>query len=260
VPSDVGSSSTSPADTVSSSLMANAGGGCGALWFNNQSTSLNSTLMLPSNGALVAIPDNTSGSGAVTTGSAWVNASDATTTPHWVASGASIGTATNPTTTVQVFPGLPFVTGGGGLVNITVQSASLSCLATVPSNGGSPTYSASAAYSVKVQYWQATDTSGGGAYQTLTINWSSGSTATDPLTALNLGNIVVYQNGGTVLHLSDYISTWSSARSIVESQNNGLHQLPGVINLTTAPVRVGDPASGVGVQVGALSCSAEDDR
>ena len=60
--------------------------------------------------------------------------------------------------------------------------------------------------------------------------------------------------------MSDYISSWSTARSIVENPSSGLHQLNGIVSITTQPVRSGDLLSSIGVLLGNLSCVADDER
>ena len=288
VPSTVGSSETAPSAVTSSSLFANTGensdcdsrfGRRWAVWFDNQSplSSLDTRLKLDTAASnvypLVGIPDsNPPGNPTVTTGGAWVNASSDAASPHWVSSGASLSSATgasiNPT--VALFPGLPFVTADSdgvieGLVNITITSASITCKADVASGSG-VTLGATASYDGTLKYWDY-NKSGGPGYQTVALHWSStdSSTLTDQVAAIPLST-VVYQNSRTnpdptqTLRLSDYISNWSSSRAIIEDANNGLHQLPGVVDITTKPVRSGDVTSSIGVELGNLSCVAVDDR
>jgi len=77
---------------------------------------------------------------------------------------------------------------------------------------------------------------------------------------VNPASIVVYQNGATTLRLSDYIASWGTARSVVENSASGVHQLSGIVALSTRPVRPNDILSAVGVQLGNLSCVADDQR
>jgi hypothetical protein len=112
-----------------------------------------------------------------------------------------------------------------------------------------------------VSYW--TYNNGAPKYKSVALSWTSSGSGSDPLAAVPLST-VVYQDQATnptvVLRLSDYISSWSTTQSITETANSGVHQIPGVVNITSQPVRAGDPTSSVGVQVGLLSCAAEDSR
>jgi hypothetical protein len=244
-----------------------------ALWFDNQSTAYDPKFRLgshaglcPNGCPLVGIPDSDITT-AVTTGSAWVNASAADTTPHTVSSGAAISTSTasGSNATVELFPGASFVSDGGGLVNIRITSASLSCLSTVPSGGDPRTFSATGSYTGTVSYWSYNKNGPGSPGRvTKSISWSTSAGGSDPLASIPL-TTVVYQdrpdpNATVRLTLADYISSCSAASSIVEEANNGLHQIPGVVNITTQPVRSDDATSSVGIQIGALSCAAADNR
>jgi hypothetical protein len=217
---------------------------------------------------LVAIPDTTSGNSAVTTGSAWVNASNAVTTPHWVSSGASISTASGSSATVQIFPGASFLpsnrsTSQEGLVNVRISSASLVCQSDVPANAGTRTYGATLTYSGTIGYWSYVN----GSYQYTTLTLSN-TNATDPLAAVPLTTTMVYPGtSGNPLYLSDFISSWSTPHGqIAERTNNGLFAVPGVVDIPTMPMRDSsgtttiDPTSSVGVEVGDLSCAAADNR
>ncbi|HET6911212.1 MAG TPA: type II secretion system protein [Mycobacteriales bacterium] len=255
VPSNVDTNSP-PNNQATSQLMTTGGNGpCGIFGFSNQSTSYDPNLMLTTTNPLVQIA-NDGGVSVAAGASAWVNATSAVTAPHSVTSGAN-ASANN---TVRLFPNASF-TGGAGLVEFQLNQASLSCSAT--SNAGSVTNAASGSWSVTVKYWKASNTTGGGSMVTLgTYTWNSatGSGSADPLASFNPSTVVVYQNGSTVLHLSDYIASWNTARSIVENPGSGLHQLSGIVSVTTTPVRAGDIISAVGLQLGNLSCAADDER
>lgn len=274
VPSDVGSTESTPAAQTTANQIRSGPSGCkgGLMSFDNQSASYLSTLLLGST-PLVSM-QNPGGSGTATTGAAWVNSDSNATTPHWVSSGGSISTAVSSSspnaacplnvsgsstavTCVRVFPGLSFVNDGGGLVDIAISSASLTCTSTVPSGGGTPTYSATTAVTGAVSYWAYNS---GSPHRVVIPLSSTLSGGTDPLAAVLASNPVVNQNGSTVLHLSDYISTWSSTQTVLQDSNSGLFQVPGVVNIGTTAVRSGDPTSSVGVEVGDLSCAAADDR
>lgn len=253
VPANVGTNSP-PSVQSSSALVANGSNPCGLFSFNNGTTGY--ALPFAPGSQLVVVPDP-GGNGREVVASAWVRATDAVTSPHSVTSGGTAKTGQ----AVQILPGLGFVTDGKGLVDVTLASSSISCGGTV--TAGSPQVQSSAgSYSVTVDYWRATDTLGGGSRVSTTYNWSSADApSADPLAALDPTTIVVYQLGTTVYHLSDFITSWSMLRSITEGSTNGVHSLDGIVSLATVPLRgTSDPASSIGVQVGRLSCVADDNR
>ena len=255
VPSDVDTNSP-PTHQVSAQVTAGGNSACGIFGFANQSTSYASNLMLDTEDPLVRV-NNDPNNSVVISGSAWVNATTAQTAPHSVTSGAN----TKATKRVQVFPGASFVTDGFGVVDIQLTQASISCSSTV--NNGTTTTAASGSWTVTIDYWSSTDSSGHGQRVTLpTYTWNSAtnSGSTDPLAAINPSSIVVYQNGSTTLRLSDYISSWRTARTLVENPNSGVHQLSGIVSISTQAVRQDDASSVVGLQLGNLSCVADDAR
>jgi hypothetical protein len=219
-------------------------------------------MLLDANYPLVRIP-NASGTAAVASGSAWVNATSDQTLPHSVTSGAG---ATSTNQQIQIFPGFSGVTDGKGLLDVTLTSSNLSCSSTFNSSaaGDGVTQAASGSWQAVIDVW----TSAGRRYVTpaglsataTTLTWSSGAVSSDPLAALSPSSIVVYSNAGTTLHLSDFVSSWSTAQSIVDTSTSGVHQLNGIVSLATTAVRTGDALSTVGMQVGNLSCTAEDNR
>jgi hypothetical protein len=254
VPSTVDTNSP-PSNQATAQIKATGNGPCGLFGFSNQSSTFDPNLLLTdTTKPLVQIRDD-SGNSVAVKGSAWVNASSSSATPHTASSGAN----TSSSDTLRLFPNAAF-TGGHGVVKVTLSQASISCLSSV--TAGVATQSAAGSWTVNISYWKASDTSGNGGWFNLpqyTWNSSTGS-AVDPLASIDPSTIVVYQNGTTILHLSDYISSWSTARKIVEDKNSGVHQLDGIVSIATAPVRAGDIITGVGLQVGNLSCVADDNR
>ena len=255
VPANV-DTGTPPTHQAAAQLLSGSNTCAGIFGFSNQSSSYSSSLMLSGTQPLVTIGN--AGSNSVTvSGSAWVNASASTADPHTVTSGANA----SATKRVRLFPGASYITDGLGLLDIQLTQATIACSSSV--TGGSATQSATGSWSVTIDYWQSTNSSGGGQRVTLpTYTWNSatGSGSADPLAAIDPNNIVVYQNGSTVLHLSDYISSWSTTRTITENRNSGVHQLQGIVSISTEPVRAGDIMSAVGLQIGNLSCVADDNR
>ena len=255
VPSNVDTGSP-PTHQAAAQLMSGSNTCAGIFGFSNQSSTYASNLMLDATQPLVTIGN--AGSNTVTvTGSAWVNASASSADPHTVTSGAN----TSATKRVRVFPGAGFIGDGLGLFDIQLNQATIACSSSV--TGGAATQSASGSWSVTIDYWQATDNAGHGQRVTLptyTWNSSTGTGSADPLAAIDPSSITVYQNGSTTLHMSDYISSWSTTRSITENRNSGVHQLQGIVSVSTEGVRDGDLMSAIGLQVGNLSCVADDNR
>lgn len=239
-----------PSNQTSAEVLSQGNGCAGIFGFSNQSTSYSSNLMIADpTQPLVTIKD--AGSNSVTvTGSAWVNATAPTANPHTVTSGAN----TSSTKGVVLFPG---VNNGNGVLRVKVTQASMACSSSV--TGGVATQSSTGSYTVTISYWSP----GAGNYVDLgTYTWNSatGSGSADPLQSVDLSSIVVYNDGTTVRHLSDYIASWSLERSITENANSGVHQLDGIVSIATQPTRDGDLLSTVGLQVGNLSCVADDNR
>jgi prepilin-type N-terminal cleavage/methylation domain-containing protein len=255
VPSNVDTNSP-PTNQATAQIKSTGSGPCGLFGFSNQSTTYDPNLLLTdTTRPLVQIRDD-SGNSVAVKGSAWVNATSSTANPHTASSGANTSSAD----TLRLFPNAAF-TGGKGILKVTLSQASMSCLSSV--TAGVATQSAAGSWTVNISYWKASDTSGNGGWFDLpqyTWNSATGSGSADPLASIDPASIVVYQNGSTILHLSDYISSWSTERKIVEDQNSGVHQLNGIVSVATTPVRAGDILSGVGLQLGNLSCVADDNR
>ncbi|MEP7055022.1 MAG: type II secretion system protein [Actinomycetota bacterium] len=249
-----------PSNQTIAGLRANGGNSCGLFAFNNRSIAYNPALGLGGTSeALVDIPD-TGGAARVVTGSAWVNATNTVVSPHTVTSGANASSAQR----IRIFPNLPSVLVGdsatNGLVDITLTASSIACSVSVTA-GSAPVQTATASYTAVVDYWRATNTTGGGQRVSTTYSWSSAAApSADPLAALSPSAIEIYHNGATVIRLSDYISSWSLIRALTEGTTNGVFSLDQVFALTTVPVRALDPTSSLGISVGRLSCAADDTR
>ena len=255
VPSDI-DVNVPPTHQSGAQLLGGSSDRCGSFGFSNQSSSYDPNLMLASNVPLVRLANDTS-STLIASSTSWVNASAAVGASHSVTSGAGAGSSK----TLQLFPGASFVTDGLGVLDVRLTTSVIACSSTVAT--GVTTSASTGSWSITVDYWHATDLLGHGARTTLgTYTWNSAtdSGSADPLASVNPASIVVYQSGLTVLHLSDYIANWSTARSIVENPSSGLHQLNGIVSITTQPVRNGDLLASIGVLLGNLSCVADDSR
>src|SRR4051794_3795068 len=247
VPTNVDTASP-PVNQATAQVTSNGSTQCKSFTFSNQSSGYAPSLMLDPDLPLVRIPDP-GGNGTVVSGSAWVNATPATTTTHSVTSGANVAS----TQTLKLFMGATFMRqqsnyDGLGLVDIQLTRASIACSSTKSS--GAVTQTSTGSWNVTIDYWKSTDNSGHGTRVTLpTYTWNSATDtgSADPLAALNPAGIVVYQNGTTTLHLSDFIASWSTNRKITENPNSGVHQLTGIVSIATQPVRDGDLLSSLGL-------------
>lgn len=154
-----------------------------------------------------------------------------------------------------------------GVVQIELQEASAHCV--VSGVAHSPTVSYD--YRAVVRYHDG----GGGDDAYVQAAVITPAATTDPLAGVDLTSVAV--GGGH--KLGDYIASWSSllANSLTPTSANGAAavRLPGVVKLTSQPVRgtdqttaadgtvtaaVVDPASAVSFSAGVVGCSAQDAR
>ncbi|HEX7106318.1 MAG TPA: prepilin-type N-terminal cleavage/methylation domain-containing protein [Acidothermaceae bacterium] len=245
---------------VTSGLLAKNSSTCGGVWFSNQvdgTAQPDSTLGLSSTNPMIRIAD-VAGSGPTVTGGADVYTATATG-----AGGAVTTMATaSMNTWLKVFPGLPFLTplpalpagypavnGAPGLVNLYLTSARLTCTS-ADSIGNT---SASLAYSGYVVWY----TSAG--WQHAAFSWSSASPTTDPLAVVNLNAPVTVDGAGAPVPLSSYVTSITGATAIT-GQNGGMQTVEGAVALGTVPTLAGWPGTTIGVELGQLSCVAQDNR
>jgi hypothetical protein len=166
------------------------------------------------------------------------------------------GTAHTGTLTI-----LPTSFAPDGIVQVDLDRAAVDCkVGTNASGDHVPTVNVD--YRARVRYWN------GSSYtQVPLVEKTNGS---DPLASVNLNQVI----GPDGLRLSDYISSWRSlAPSDITASATGTTataQVPAIVSIDTQPTREGisggtgthsaDPASGLSVQVAALSCKAVDVR
>jgi hypothetical protein len=142
-----------------------------------------------------------------------------------------------------------------GVVQVTLQSASLLCGST-----GSGSTAPTATWTATVKYWSYA----AGAY--VTLNVSNGTTS--PLTAALLtkgpGGVDVGRDPlGGVLWLGDYISSWTSGSQAGGATTGTTRQADlTALAITTAPTRDADTVgrSSLNLAFGQLSCLAQDNR
>lgn len=136
-----------------------------------------------------------------------------------------------------------------GLIQVALTGAGARCTV----SGSAHTATTAWDYSAVVRYWD------GSAYVTAATVTPGALADPDPLDAVPLTTSV---GGGRTL--GDYIESWSSLTTaeVTDSSAPGRAEvsLPGVVTVTSKPVRAAEPDSAVSLTVGALGCRAEDAR
>lgn len=252
-PQDAGT--TNPTTKVAANITANNGGSCSGLGFTNlvdSGGSADSLLQIPSDSPIVVKVQDLTGNAPEVSGSAYVAANTHIGQTGSVTAGSGVAFSA----WTKLFPGLPFLANTNapselgsspGLFNVKITSASLACSA-----GAAPTL----AYTGKVDWYTASG------WHTANVNFTSG---TDTLAqAVDLTQKVTTYNGVDI-PLSAYISSLSSATGVTTGSGTGdngnVSSVQAVVSILTAPIRgVSDPDSAVGLQIGRMSCTAQDFR
>lgn len=182
------------------------------------------------------------------------------------AAGASHSVISRVSAWTRIVRVMPTTSAPEGLVQIRLLSSNLTCTAT-------STASAAAEYSAEYRVAKLvslTDPTLGTTY----TNWMplSHSQTTDPLQGISLATDStgwpVAWNGSRVLMLGEYISSMSSqtasslaALRTVDPTGKRVESRAGaMVSVGTVPLRQGEDLSGVTVEIGHLSCIAEDRR
>lgn len=157
---------------------------------------------------------------------------------------------------------LPTAQSPEGVVQVTLSALAVQCTSVA---GAVPPGSAQVSYSGTLRHRTWSAENGYGYSAPIPLGTTNG---TDPLAAVPLTTTLVGTDSvGTPLRLSDYVRSWSSltstaaAASTVAATDGSTASvsIPGVFTLASQPLRV-DPASTIGVQLGAASCTAGDRR
>jgi prepilin-type N-terminal cleavage/methylation domain-containing protein len=157
-----------------------------------------------------------------------------------------------------------------GLVQMELTNSSLTCA----SNG--TTASSAPAYNARIRFLTYTYNA---LLPTSSANyaWSawtalSSAQVSDPLATVNLtpgvGGVPVGYWNGQIRYLGEYVQGVSSltaggltAATVASPDGNRMEARPSaLVNLSTVPMRSGEPLSAVNVGLGVLSCVAEDNR
>jgi type II secretory pathway pseudopilin PulG len=263
-PANVGT--TSPYNTASGYVAKNSGGSCGQLSYDN--TVGGGLVRTDSLGAqmgatpFVQVPDVTSGSGPSLVGSGYVVSNPLPSSPQQTKSGASASMAAP----VVLFPNNPDATfnaalGAKGLVGAILDQSSIDCVS--GSSGADGTIVGK--YTFRLFWWGrgTADASAKWHLATWTYNSALGSTPVLAAGSDTWDPANTTLSNGT--RLSDLVQTSGSAPNVLSTgATNGLRGFPtGVFRLTTAPTLSNESSTGfsaINVQLGQLSCVADDQR
>ena len=193
------------------------------------------------------------GGSTVATGAGWLASS----------AGASHVASFSGSAATGTFSVLPTTFAPNGLLQVTLNSAALTC----QTGGTSATAGATPTYSATIKYWKYA--AGGGSYQTLSLSSSQSADPLSPLLATDgTGVQVGVDSSGNALWLGNYIANWASATSASLGQFGKIDpdfksltgSTAGVVSITTMPTRASDPTSSIALQLAPMSCQAEDNR
>jgi hypothetical protein len=163
----------------------------------------------------------------------------------------------------------PTETSPEGLLKVTLTSMSATCRSKADET---PRARVAVEYAGTVSHRTYTEQVAADGTVTGTYGYSapvaiSSTAETDPLAGIDLESLVGVDTSGLPLRLSDYVQSWSSLTSTAVTQATMLAAdgtaagltVPGVLTLTSKPLR-SDAESTVGLQLGAISCTASDIR
>ncbi|MGH2773148.1 MAG: hypothetical protein ACRDIU_08445 [Actinomycetota bacterium] len=222
---------TAPGTNLSTGRLA--GGGAGVFEFTNGAAGTH-TGVVEQHPSLPLLFSGAAGTGDFASGSTFVRA--VAGTAHFAESGARAGTGE-----IRI---LPTVFAPDGIVQVQLVSASLNCKTT-----GSLATGTTGDFDVRIKYFS------NGVYISLPAVRPGGLPLPDP-------NLLVVRTAPP-LTLGSYISSWTALTAatfnLVPASALSA-SLPGVVQITTANTRAGDPASAIRIEVGVLACISEDRR
>jgi type II secretory pathway pseudopilin PulG len=221
--------------------------GSADMWFTNQPNLSDSALGLSPTSQVVRQPSSTG-----TTMQARATAYAAST------QGAGHSGSVTMSAQTAVLQVLPTSFAPDGVAQVQLTSSSLSCSSTGVTVTSTPTYSAQ----IRLLRYDGTNSS----YSSW-VALSSSQTA-DPLAAIDLSTWPVARNNGRVVYLSEYLSSLSSqtsgslasAKQLTNGGRGTDTRLSSMVALTTVPLRDGEDLSNVNLQLGVMTCGAEDNR
>jgi hypothetical protein len=265
-PTNVGASA--PYNTATGYISKNSSGSCGALSYDNLAGGGIARLPLLDPigyemGAppYVQIPD-VSGSGASISGSGYVTSNPLPTSPQQTKAGAAASMAAS----LVLFANNPEATynapiGSKGLVAAILDQSSVDCVSGTSSVNGTIV----GKYTFRLFWWGKGTADASARWHTARWTYDSSINAVAVLTA----GSDVWDPANTLLgngrRLSELVQGSGTAPNIVATgASNGLRGFPtGVFTLTTAPTLFNETSPGfsaINVQLGQLSCVADDQR
>jgi hypothetical protein len=264
-PSNVDSGS--PFNYASGFISRNSGGGCGLLSYDNTisgglaKTSADATGFEMGATPYVQSPDVT-GSGAAISGAGYVTSNPLPTSPQQTKAGATASMAS----AVVLFPNNPESTfnatfGSKGLVAAILDSGSVDCV----SGSGGLDGTVVGKYTLRMFWWGRGTADAAARWHAARWTYDSGSGSSPVLTAGSDTWDPTNTLLGNGLRLSDLVSASGVTPNVVTSgATNGLRGFAnGIFTLTTAPTLTNEPGVGfsaINVQLGQLSCVADDQR
>jgi prepilin-type N-terminal cleavage/methylation domain-containing protein len=235
-----------PSVATSASPATASAYGSADLWFSNRPNLADSALGLSESTFVVRQPSSTG-----TTVQARATAFAAST------QGASHSGAVSMSAATDWLRVLPTSFAPDGLVQLRLTSSTLGCSSTGAAVASTPAYTAS----VLLRRWDGSSASW--------IAFSTSSTQTsDPLASVDLATWPVGQNNGRTVYLGEYLTSLSSqtatSLTAANTATNGGRgtdtRISAMVGLTTVPLRSGEDLSNVNVQLGVMTCGAEDNR
>ncbi len=239
-----------PAAGSSVTPMASVARGSGGLFYTNRPNLLDSALGLSTH-PVVTATDASSGS-IVATSRSWMKSTG----------GVNHNVATHTELSTQTLAVLPTSFAPGGLLRVTLVSSAFDCVASATARTATPTYSATLQY---LRY-NADQQS----YSYVDAGPLRQDNAVDPLAGINLtvgaGGVPVAFSDNRLVYLGEYVSGLSSQTSTTLAAAAAVHEkrleanYPGMVSITTVPLRSNEPLSSVNLQLGVTTCAVEDNR
>jgi type II secretory pathway pseudopilin PulG len=265
-PTNVGPSA--PFNTATGFIAKNSGSTCGQLSYDNLAGGGIARLPLldpigyeMGAAPYVQIPDVTSGSGASISGAGYVTSNPLPTSPQQTKAGAQATMISG----LVLFPNNPEATtnpvGGKGLVAAILDQSSVDCVSGTSSVNGTIV----GKYTFRLFWWGKGTADAVARWHTARWTYDSSINAAAVLTT----GSDVWDPANTLLgngrRLSELVQGSGTAPNIVATgASNGLRGFPtGVFTLTTAPTLFNETSPGfsaINVQLGQLSCVADDQR
>ncbi len=199
-----------------------------------------------------------SGTAVTCTGSSSISTADFATSTGYVSTigGSAHSVSVCGTSTARRIDIMPTTFAPEGVVQITLNSASLLCSST-----GAASAAPVAKWSATVRYWSYALNNYAAP---LTISDATANPLTASLLTRGPGGVDVARDpSGNVLYLGDYISSWTSGVKSGGATSGTARQTDlTAVALSTQPTRDSDPGSqsSINVSVGQISCLAQDNR